>query len=93
MALVNFFHTEDLCYIHNLEDPDVILDSGFVCGRDCFTADCGISPHDFDRQEVEAIPEKEDYDITSGDNKDDDPKAEEVTSFEPRIGQVDDKTP
>ncbi len=59
-----------------MEDPDVIVypDYVAVCGRDCFTAECGISPHDYDdaivkvQDEVDLISkeETEDDDNTSG---------------------------
>jgi len=36
--------------MHNLEEPEAVVYPGYdaVCGRDCFTTNCGISPHDFD---------------------------------------------
>ncbi len=63
-----FLAAESPCYLHNLEEPKVILYPSYnaVCGRDCFTADCGISPHDFD----DVIDDANDYEqIDEGETK------------------------
>ncbi len=63
------FAIDDLCYIHNLDDPEVILypEYATACGRDCYTADCGIGPND--KVNLGLRPSDE---VASGDENNDD---------------------
>jgi len=40
----SLFHI-GICDKLNLEEPGVGLDSGYICGRDCYRAYCKINPN------------------------------------------------